>query len=391
VALRTDASEVFLARSGEEALDMLAVQPVDCVLLDLVMPGIGGRETCARLKSAPALRDIPVVMLTAVQDREAMIAGLGSGADDYIAKSGDFDLLRARVLAQIRRKQFEDENRRIREQLLCAEMEAREARSAQEMAETRAALVGELEAKNEELESFSYAVAHDLRAPLRAIDGFGAILLEDYRDRLDDEGRQYLNYVRGAAQQMAQLIDDLLGLSRVTRSEFQRRHADLTALARAVAARLAQSEPDRRAEVVVADGLAATADPGLLAIMFENLLGNAWKFTRKSPAARIEVGSMGGAPPVFFVRDNGAGFDMAFASKLFGMFQRLHAADEFEGTGIGLATVHRVVRRHGGRIWAEAAVGEGAAFFFTLDSDTRQGPAPQVHASERQTRQSAVA
>jgi DNA-binding response OmpR family regulator/two-component sensor histidine kinase len=382
-ALRTEAYEVVLARSGEEALAMLAVQPVDCVLLDLMMPGIGGRETCLRLKGVPSMRDIPIVMLTAVDDREAMIQGLGAGADDYIAKSSDFELLRARVLAQIRRKQFEDENRRIREQLLHAELEALEARSAQKIAETRAALVGELESKNEELESFSYAVAHDLRAPLRSIDGFGAILLEDYADKIDDDGKQYLAYVRESAQQMSRLIDDLLALSRVTRAEFVRAQTDITAVASAVAARLAQREPGRQVEITIAEGLVAESDAGLLAIVFENLLSNAWKFTRGRNPARIEIGVTGEGPRAYFVRDNGAGFDMAYASKLFGMFQRLHAATEFEGSGIGLATVRRVVRRHGGRIWAESAVGCGATFFFTLEVELQRELAIPPPAAER--------
>jgi DNA-binding response OmpR family regulator len=364
-ALRADGYEMVLARCGEEALDLLTVQPVDCILLDLMMPGLGGRETCKRVKSAPVMRDIPVVMLTAVEDREAVIQGLSAGADDYIAKSSDFDLLRARVLAQIRRKQFGDENRLIREQLLRAEMEALEARAAKDMAETRAALVEELKSKNEELESFSYSVAHDLRAPLRSIDGFGLALLEDYGDKLDEDGKQYLRYVRESAQHMASLIDDLLALSRVTRGEFERAPTDLGAIAREVVGRLTRSAPDRKVGIAVADGLRADCDGRLLAIVFENLLGNAWKFTRHRSDATIDVGAAGEG--VFFVRDNGAGFDMAYASKLFGMFQRLHSAKEFEGTGIGLATVSRVIRRHGGRIWAESAVGQGATFFFTLD------------------------
>jgi two-component system, NtrC family, sensor kinase len=369
-ALRADGYEMALARSGEEALQLLAVQSVDCVLLDVIMPGIGGEETCRRLKSVPVTRDIPIVMLTAVDDRDAMIQGLGAGADDYIAKSSDFEVLRARVLAQIRRKQFEDENRLIREHLLRAEFDAIEARAAREIAETRASLVEQLEAKNEELESFSYSVAHDLRAPLRSIDGFGLILLEDYADKLDDEGKQYLNYVRESAQQMARLIDDLLALSRVARGEFRRAPIDLSAIVRSVGTRLAQSTAGRRVELVVADELLADGDCGLLTIAFENLLGNAWKFTSTSARARIEVGVCDDDRRTYFVRDNGAGFDMAYASKLFGMFQRLHSAAEFEGTGIGLATVQRVVRRHGGRIWAEGAVGRGATFFFTLDSGT---------------------
>ena len=370
-ALREAGYEVVLARSGEEALQLLAVQPVDCVLLDLMMPGIGGRETCRRIKGSAGIRDIPVVMLTAVEDREAMIEGLSAGADDYIAKSNDFGLLRARVLAQIRRKQFEDETRRIREQLLRAEFEVVEARAAREMAEERAALVAELEAKNEELESFSYSVAHDLRAPLRSIDGFGLALLEDYGEKLDDDGKQYLAYVRESAQQMSQLIDDMLALSQVTRGEFERAPVDLTRIARSVGAELARAAPDRHVEFTVADGLIAEGDARLMTIAFENLLGNAWKYTGNRQQAQIEVGALDVEPRTFFVRDNGAGFDMAYADKLFGMFQRLHAKSEFEGTGIGLATVQRVIRRHGGKIWAEAKVGHGATFFFTLDGDLR--------------------
>jgi two-component system, NtrC family, sensor kinase len=366
-ALRADGYEMVLARSGEEALQLLAVQPVDCILLDVLMPGIGGQEACRRVKSMPVMRDIPIVMLTAIDDRDAMIQGLGAGADDYIAKSSDFEVLRARVLAQIRRKQFEDENRLIREHLLRAELEAMEARSAREIAESRASLVEQLESKNEELESFSHSVAHDLRAPLRSIDGFGLILLQDYADKLDDDGRQYLNYVRESAQQMSRLIDDLLALSRIARSDFRRAPVNLSAIARSVAARLAQASPNRQVELVVADGLVADGDDGLLTILFENLLGNAWKFTGARAQARIEVGATDDERRAYFVRDNGAGFDMTYASKLFGMFQRLHSATEFDGTGIGLATVQRVVRRHGGRIWAEAAVDRGATFFFVLD------------------------
>ena len=371
--LRMDGYEVVLARSGEEAIELLAIEPVDCVLLDMMMPGIGGRETCRRVKSVPLMRDIPIVILTALEDRAAMIEGLGAGADDYIAKSSDFDVLRARLLAQIRRKQFENENRTIREELLHKELEATEARAARELAETRAALVEELELKNEELESFSYSVAHDLRAPLRSIDGFSLALLEDYGDKLDEEGLQYLRYVRESAQQMAQLIDDLLTLSRVARSDFQREPIDLCDIARQVAARLKGAEPKRRVDLVLPDGLAALGDERLMTVVFENLLGNAWKFTGKTAHPRIEIGVTAGTPPVYFVRDNGAGFDMAYAGKLFGVFQRLHAASEFEGTGIGLATVQRVIRRHGGRIWAEGAVGKGAGFFFTLEAG---GPRP---------------
>jgi two-component system, NtrC family, sensor kinase len=372
-ALRSEGYEVILARSGEDALELLAVQQVDCVLLDLLMPGIGGRETCRRVKCVPAMRDIPIIMLTAVEEREAMIEGLSAGADDYIAKSSDFDVVRARVLAQIRRKQFEDEHRTVREQLLRAKYEANEARTALEAAETRAALVEELKLKNDELESFSYSVAHDLRAPLRSIDGFSLALLEDCGENLNEDGKQYLRYVRESAQHMARLIDDLLALSRVTRAELDRGETDLSSIARSVAERLARAAPDRQVELLLVDRLVANCDGRLLTIVFENLIGNAWKFTGKRSNARIEIGTTGENPQTYFVRDNGAGFDMSYASKLFGVFQRLHSAAEFEGTGIGLATVQRIIRRHGGRIWAEGEVGCGATFFFTLESSSRGG------------------
>ena len=228
----------------------------------------------------------------------------------------------------------------------------------------------ELEAVNHELEAFSYSVAHDLRAPLRRIDGFSQTLLEDYGERLDDAGRQNLRRVREAAQHMARLIDDLLELSRVTRSALQRGHVDLSALTQAVVNTLQAAEPGRQVEVVVEAGLIVEGDNRLLAIVMENLVGNSWKFTRKRADPRIEIGAHQGwsdRPTAYFVRDNGAGFDMAYVSKLFGVFQRLHTETDFEGTGIGLATVQRIVQRHGGRIWAEGAVDRGATFSFTLE------------------------
>jgi signal transduction histidine kinase len=223
------------------------------------------------------------------------------------------------------------------------------------------------ETANRELESFSYSVAHDLRAPLRGIDGFSQALLEDYADKVDEEGRGYLNHLRESAQQMGRLIDDLLGLSRVTRAELRRSPVDLSALARSVAVELARAEPERKVAMVIADGIVAEGDAPLLRIALENLLGNAWKFTGKRAEARIEVGTMsvdGGM--VYFVRDNGAGFDPAYEAKLFGVFQRLHSTHEFDGTGIGLATVKRIVNRHSGRIWATGGVDRGATFYFTL-------------------------
>jgi light-regulated signal transduction histidine kinase (bacteriophytochrome) len=230
------------------------------------------------------------------------------------------------------------------------------------------------EVANQELEAFSYSVAHDLRAPLRGIDGFSQALLDDCADKLDDEGKQHLRFVRESAQQMAQLIDDLLTLSRVTRGEMARAPVDLTGLVRAALAQAQKVQPDRRVEIVVADGLTAEGDARLLKAALDNLLGNAWKFTSRRAQARIEFGAaVENGERTFFVRDNGVGFDMTYAAKLFGVFQRLHSSAEFEGTGIGLATVQRIVRRHGGRIWADSQLDHGATFYFTLGG----GPAAE--------------
>ncbi|MDP2346066.1 MAG: PAS domain S-box protein [Deltaproteobacteria bacterium] len=260
--------------------------------------------------------------------------------------------------------------KRMQQKILAlnAELEQRvEARTAQLARAKEAA-----EAANRELESFSYSVAHDLRAPLRSIDGFSQALLEDYAEKLDDDGKKYFTFIRESAQHMAQLIDDLLSLSRVTRSELQRERVDLSALAHACIARLQRSSPGRHVNVDIQDGLGGEGDPRLLAVVLENLLGNAWKFTGKRAEARIEFGATStNECPVFFVRDSGAGFDMAFADKLFGAFQRLHGACEFEGTGVGLATVQRVIGRHGGRVWAEGEVDRGATFYFTLPETER--------------------
>ncbi len=222
----------------------------------------------------------------------------------------------------------------------------------------------QLELANKELESFSYSVSHDLRAPLRAIDGFSQALVEDYHDLLDEQGRNYIDRVRKAAQRMADLIDALLGLSRVARATITFSDIDVSEIAQEIAADLREGEPEREVTFEIEPGLRARGEAGLIHAVFANLMGNAWKFTRRAAHPTIRVGRLPGGE--FFVADNGAGFDMAYGNKLFGAFQRLHATDEYEGTGIGLATVARIVRRHGGNIRAEGAVGAGASFFFTL-------------------------
>jgi signal transduction histidine kinase len=225
----------------------------------------------------------------------------------------------------------------------------------------------QLKAANSELEAFAYSVSHDLRAPLRAIDGFSRMLLEDHAEALGLQGQSYLQRVCRASGRMGQLIDDLLNLSRLTRQPMKRQTVDLSTLADEIVAELRRGESGRRVDVAIEPGLRADADPNLLQIALENLLGNAWKFTRNAPEPRIEVGAVPHeGRTAFFVRDNGAGFDMAYADKLFGAFQRLHPVADFEGTGIGLATVHRIIRRHGGQVWAEGAVEQGATFYFTV-------------------------
>lgn len=225
----------------------------------------------------------------------------------------------------------------------------------------------ELETANRELEAFSYSVSHDLRAPLRAIDGFSHALLEDYSDVLDDAGREYLNRVTNAANRMGALIDSLLMLSRLSRREMDVETVDLSAIVREISRNLAEEDPGRGVSFSIADELHASADPVLIRNVLENLLGNAWKFTSREAEAHIEFGlATVDGQPVFFVKDNGTGFDMTYADKLFGAFQRLHDQGDFPGTGVGLATVARVIHRHGGRVWAEGSPGEGAIFYFTL-------------------------
>ena len=274
------------------------------------------------------------VTLTALRDRGGALRGFATITHDMTERRAAEDQIRG----------------------LNAELEERVRQRTAELAQAV-----------KELESFSYSVSHDLRAPLRAIDGFSSALLAHGVDRLDDRGRHYLDRIRAGAFRMSELIDDLLLLSRVSRSDLRLAPLDVGQLAASIAAELRRRDPGRDVEVRIAEGMNATGDRRLLTIALENLVGNAWKFTSRKARARIEIGCAAeGDEIVYFVRDDGAGFDMAYADKLFGAFQRLHEASDFEGTGIGLATAQRVISRHGGRIWAEGRPGEGATFFFTL-------------------------
>ena len=274
------------------------------------------------------------VVISALHDEKGQLCGFGKVARDITE-----------------RKRATDDIRRLNQEL--------EVRNA------------ELAAMNKELESFSYSVSHDLRAPLRAIDGFSLALLEDDGDKLGPEGKSHLQRVRAATARMADLIDDMLKLARIARIEPVEDEVNLSSLAEEVVSQLRTVEPWRSVTIDIATGLAATGDRHLLRAMLENLLGNAWKYTSKSPVPHIEVGvTNGNSEPAFFVRDNGAGFDMRYADKLFGLFQRLHSDKDYPGTGVGLASVQRIVRKHGGRIWAESTLGQGATFYFVLRSKT---------------------
>jgi light-regulated signal transduction histidine kinase (bacteriophytochrome) len=276
-------------------------------------------------------------------------------------------VLVARIRAQLRRRQLQDEYRLLRETLLRQQIDAMQARAAVEIAQTKAAMVEELERKNLELEAFSYSVSHDLRAPLRTVDGFTRSLGESLAEHLGETGTHQVARIRGEVARMNEMIDDLLELSRVGRAQLRRGDVDLAALARVILADLAAGAPDRQVTILIETELRASVDPRLIRNVFENLLGNAWKFTAKTAAATVEVGHEQSEQGIaYFVRDNGSGFEMSRSERLFTPFQRLHSQSDFPGTGIGLATVRRIVDRHGGQVWAEAEPGRGATFRFTL-------------------------
>ena len=367
--LRDEGYDVVLAASGEEAIEVLAAQEVDCILLDCMMPGIGGIETCSRIKGAPLIGDVPVIMLTMLDGGDSVIEGLTAGADDYIAKSAGFDVINARIRSQVRRKRTEDNRRRARERLLHGERRAAAAQAAREIAEARAELAEQLErtgaelaAAHRELEALSHSVSYGLRAPLRGITGFARALEEDLAGSLGEEHVDQLHRIQASASRMGELIDSLLDLVRIDDVSLQAHRVDVGALVASLVEALASE--DRSVAVRVAPGLTLHGDPQLVRLLFSSLLSNAWKFTSRNPDASIEIGSR--EDRTYFVRDNGIGFDEINADRLFLPFQRVHSTAEFAGIGVGLAIARRIVERHGGRIWAESTVGAGATFYFTL-------------------------
>jgi two-component system sensor histidine kinase/response regulator len=353
---------IVKAGSGREALKWLLTNDCAVILLDVKMPEMDGFETAELIRQRDRSRHTPIIFLTAADRSQTQaMRGYAVGAVDYLIKPVVPEFVRSKVTVFVELAKTTELLRRQTERLQISEQAARE------LADARAELVEDLEQKNRELETFSYTVSHDLRAPLRRIESFAKALSETQADRLDDEGRRYLSRIRTSSQEMAQLIDDVLYLSRVTRAELRRQEVDLSALARAIIERLREAEPDRKMDVRIRPGLTTVGDGQLLRIALDNLLENAWKFSAREPEARIEFGVTHlPGEPAYFIRDNGAGFDMSYADRLFTPFQRLHLSSEFPGTGVGLATVQRIIYRHGGRIWAEGGVGQGATFHFTL-------------------------
>ncbi|GAA2582203.1 hypothetical protein GCM10010435_69810 [Winogradskya consettensis] len=361
-ALREDGYDVVAADNGDDALDLLAAQPVDCIVLGL---GDGARETCMRIKEVPQIGATPLVM-TGDHD-DALLDCLAAGADDYVRWADGTQALRAHVHAQIRRKQSLDESRRIREELMRRELDAAGERAARQLAETRAALVEELEWRNRELEAFSGSVSHDLRGPLQIISSFAETLLDEDEEPLGPQGRHRIQRIHAAAGRMADLVESLLLLARASRGDLRRQQFDMTMTTWQVIGEVEARDPSRKVDFTVAPDMTADADEGLVRVILENLINNAFKFTRKVEHPVIDVGWTGPADnPRYHIRDNGAGFPAGKAIELFRPFARLHSADEFPGTGIGLTTVHRAVERHGGEIHAEGENGRGATFWFTL-------------------------
>lgn len=347
------------ARSGKEALRWILQLDFAVILLDVQMPDMDGFETATLIRQRDRSQHTPIIFLTALRKSDPEVfQGYTLGAVDYIIKPYKPEILKSKV------RVFVDLFRMTKQ----VQNQAGQLKIFNEELERRAA---ELTTLNKELESFSYSVSHDLRAPLRSIESFSQALLEDYPDRLDATGQDYLRRIGAATKRMGQLIEDLLRLSRITRTELKREQVDLSALASEIAANLKRSQPERQVQFQIMPDLKTDGDTRLLRIVLEDLLGNAWKYTSKHEKATIEFGIMQSDTEkekcltIFFVRDDGAGFDMANAGKLFGAFQRLHTPSEFTGNGIGLATIQRIIHRHGGRVWAEGAVEKGATFYFT--------------------------
>ncbi len=330
--------EIIPVSNGQEAMSAIKNQIPDLVLSDIMMPVMNGIQLVKAIRSDSSLIFLPVILLSARTSENSKLSGIETGADDYISKPFSAKELKARVQTMLNNSGVKKD------------------------------LISEVQRANEELRAFSYSASHDLRTPLRAIDGFCTAFLSEYQEKLDSQGKHYLSRIRNGVQRMGQLIDDLLRLSHISQASLTLREFDLAEVARNILGELGHRDPERMVEIQLPNQLLVTADSPLMVIALTNLLENAWKFTSKKMPAIIEIGQeVRDNRKVCFVRDNGAGFEMAYVDKLFKPFQRLHHHSEFEGTGIGLAIVHRIVSRHGGQVWAESDLSRGTTVFFTLE------------------------
>jgi len=371
--------QIVKAESGREALRHLLDEDFAVIVLDIMMPEMDGFETAALIRQRERSRHTPIIFLTALgRGEEHIRTGYDLGAVDYIMKPFVAEILRTKVsvfvelnrTSALLRKQSELLERRNGELQHAIERSWRAEEEIKALNRHLERQISELAEVNRELEAFSFTASHDLRGPLSRIAGFSKALLEFHAEQLDETGRRYLNRIDTSASRMCVLVEDLLRFSRITRVEMSEGKVDLTEMVRGLAAELAAQDGSRDVEFVVADGVEGWGDAALLRTALLNLMENAWKYTRKQAAARIEFGAREGTQgPAYYLRDNGAGFDMAEANRLFNPFQRLHKESDFEGTGIGLATVDRIIRRHGGQVWAHGEVGQGATFFFTLSQE----------------------
>ncbi|RNC73317.1 MAG: hybrid sensor histidine kinase/response regulator [Desulfuromonadales bacterium] len=386
--LETNGYGVISAGNGREALALIPEQKPSLIISDVIMPELDGYELCHRIKELEDCRDIPVILLTSLSDPHDVIRGLECGADNFITKPCDKEhlLSRVRYLLETRhpcqleaksgleiffagqRYCITADRQQILDLLLCTYETAIQKNNELIRAQDELSSLNErLEAANRELESFNYTVSHDLRSPLTNISGYCQLLLELHAKDLDENCAEYIREIFRATLRMNDLIGDLLEFSRLNHQELRRQEVNLSTIAQIIAAELRMKDQQRRVDFRIAEGMTCNGDPGLLHVVLVNLLGNAWKYTGSKESAVIEFGVMETAgKQVYFVRDNGVGFDMAEAHRLFSTFQRLHSKSEFEGTGVGLATVKRIIQRHGGRVWGEGEIGKGATFYFTL-------------------------
>lgn len=382
---------VSVARNGREALIKISELQPALIISDIVMPEMDGYELCRRIKNHDEVCNIRIILLTSLSDPMDVIRGLECGADNFITKPYDEKFLVSRIGYLLENRYYAQDCAALpelkiifagrefsitsgRHQILDLLLSTYETaiRKNQELIRARDELKElneQLKTANGDLEAFSHTVSHDLRGPLNSIYLSCQAIENMYGDSFDDQCREFFRFISDSSVKMSKMIDTILKFSLLSLQELRHEQVDLSAMVRAIVAEPRFNDPQRRVTFHVADGVVANGDIHLLRIVLENLLGNAWKYSGTKEHAVIEFGMMeSGGRPAYFVRDNGAGFDMNSIDRMFAPFQRLHDAEEFEGYGIGLSTVQRIVHRHGGRIWAEGEVGKGAAFYFTVNS-----------------------